>query len=602
MPERIAAADRRGRMALAATLACAMLALVFLLTAIVNARRVSVQAYIQSQAYASIISQTDALIQGVTDAETGQRGYELTGLPAYLEPFQSGQALAAQAETSLRGLMTKGELAADPVLQRSFDEVIKRKTAALDTIRRNAELTQAGKGRRPLSSILLNDGKERMDGLRAAASEFLSHAAAKGEARDRFIAANRVRTDALMFTLIGVVLLSALLGGWVLMREAAVLRSVGAELANANAEALAAKQRAEEADAAKTRFLAMASHDMRQPLHALTLYLSSLKRRVDGAQAKDIVVNMEKAAESLTRMFSGLLDLARIEAGVLKPSIASVALAEIFDGLERELRNDAERERVRLLIAPTSLQVVTDPELMQSVLRNLLTNAIKYAPGGRVLLGVRRVGARARIEVRDEGPGIPKEKLVLMFGEFVRLERTSVVDKEGLGLGLSIASRLASLLGADLQVSSQVGKGTRFCLFAPIAQNRTSRESPPPPERRNLAGIRVAVLDDEPDSLGAMIRVIDDAGGTATGFGFAHRYVEAVRAGARFDLLIADPVLRTQAHSAMDGKDETPAIIVTGATDVGTLEQLEKSGAPWLVKPIPEDQLIAQAAKYALPV
>jgi CheY-like chemotaxis protein len=203
--------------------------------------------------------------------------------------------------------------------------------------------------------------------------------------------------------------------------------------------------------------------------------------------------------------------------------------------------------------------------------------------------------------VHDEGPGIPEDKLVLMFGEFVRLQRAGAVDKEGLGLGLSIASRLSNLLDGDMEVTSEVGKGTSFCIFAPIAQSPAAQEAPPPPEPRDLVGIRVAVLDDEPDSRGAMIRVLEDAGGVATGFGFAHRYVEAVRAGARFNLLIADPALRTQVHDAMGGADETPAIIVTGATDVSTLERLEKSGTPWLIKPIPEDQLIAQAARHALP-
>ncbi|MES1202666.1 MAG: hybrid sensor histidine kinase/response regulator, partial [Pseudomonadota bacterium] len=299
------------------------------------------------------------------------------------------------------------------------------------------------------------------------------------------------------------------------------------------------------------------------------------------------------------RMFSGLLDLARIEAGVLRPQITDVALAEIFNSLESGLSNDAERERVQLLIMHTSLRIMTDPELMLSILRNLLTNAIKYAPGGRILLGVRRVGGRARIEVHDEGPGIPEEKLVLMFGEFVRLERSNAAAKEGLGLGLSIASRLAGLLGAELQVSSQVGKGTRFWISADLAPKAASAPPTAPLPPRDLKGIRVAVLDDEPDSLGAMLRVIDDAGGVATGFGFADRYVEAMRGGARFDLVIADPTLHIQAQAALAGADTTPAIIVTGATDAGTLARLERAGAPWMVKPIPEDRLIAQAALHA---
>jgi FixJ family two-component response regulator len=119
-------------------------------------------------------------------------------------------------------------------------------------------------------------------------------------------------------------------------------------------------------------------------------------------------------------------------------------------------------------------------------------------------------------------------------------------------------------------------------------------------EHHNLKGVRIAILDDEPDSLAAMIRVIDDAGGAAAGFATAGRYLQAVRDGARFDLLIVDPVLRSQVSAALSGVDAPPSIIVTGATDVATLERLEKTGSPWLVKPVPVQHLIAQAAKYAV--
>lgn len=601
MPGRIAKADKRGRTALAATLACAMIVLIVLLVSVVSVRRVSAQAYDRSLVFAQIVSQADLLMQGVVDAETGQRGYALTGRAMYLEPFEQGQKRSLDAEQKLRAAvnMAKAGGFPDPAIEATLESVIQKKAAALDIIGRNVALVRAGQTRRAVAAVLTDEGKERMDATRAAANDLRARAVARVTELNAFVALNRPRIDGLISGLIGVIVIAGLLGGWVLAREAAVLKRVGEDLARANADALAAKQRAEDADAAKTRFLAMASHDMRQPLHALTLYLSSLKRRVEGPQAKDIVVNMEKAAESLTRMFSGLLDLARIEAGVLKPQMVDVPLADIFDALDRELRNDADREKVRLIIAPTSVHVVTDPELIQSVLRNLLTNAIKYAPGGRVLMGVRHVGGQARIEVHDEGLGIPEEKLVLMFGEFVRLERSSAAAKEGLGLGLSIASRLASLLGADLQVSSTLGKGTRFWISAPIAAHAPGAPEARAPSVRDLAGVRVAVLDDEPDSLGAMMRVIEDAGGVATGFGFADRYIEAVRGGARFDLLIADPLLRRQAQTTLAGDDKTPAIIVTGSTDASTLARLESSGAPWLVKPISEDQLIAQAAQHA---
>lgn len=588
-------------MGLAATLACALIALLVLLAALVMVRRNSAQANAQSLSFAQIVSRTDALVLGVIDAETGQRGYALTGRAEYLEPFAQGQASSRDAENALRASIKAQKAAgfSDPAIEAAVDAVARKKAAALAIISKNVELVRAGKTRLAVAALHADEGKGSVDGLRAAASDLRGRALAKTIETRNTVIASRKLIDTLISSLIGVTMVSALVGGWVLWREAGVLRRVGEDLARANAEALASKQRAEEADAAKTRFLAMASHDMRQPLHAITLYLASLKRRAETPKTKEILLNMERAAESLTRMFSGLLDLARIEAGVLKPQITDVALADIFTSLESELSNDAERERVRLLIMPTSLRIMTDPELMLSILRNLLTNAIKYAPGGRILLGVRRVGGRARIEVHDEGPGIPEEKLVLMFGEFVRLERANAAAKEGLGLGLSIASRLASLLGAEVQVSSQLGKGTRFWILADLASNAAGAPPRAQSAPRDLKGVRVAVLDDEPDSLGAMLRVIEDAGGVATGFGFADRYVEAKRGGARFDLVIADPALHIQAQAALAGADATPAIIVTGATDAGTLARLEQAGAPWMVKPIPEDQLIAQAALHA---
>jgi anti-sigma regulatory factor (Ser/Thr protein kinase)/CheY-like chemotaxis protein len=277
-----------------------------------------------------------------------------------------------------------------------------------------------------------------------------------------------------------------------------------------------------------------------------------------------------------------------------------VAVIDLFDTLERELRNDCERERIELIIAPTSLCLLTDQELMLSILRNLLTNAVKYAPGGRVLVGCRRRGDSVRIEVHDEGPGVPEEKLEMMFGEFVRLEREKTAAKEGLGLGLSIASRLAQMLGVDLSVASRVGKGTVFWIVAPMARSAASAARADTPKGEDLSGLRIAVLDDEPDSLAAMVRVLEDAGGAAKGYGYADRYIEAVSAGEKFDLLIVDPLLRGQALAGLNNAEGgPPEIIVTGSTDPKTLARLKESGSAWLVKPVAEHQLLAQAARSA---
>ena len=173
MPNRIAIADRRGRTALAATLACAMIALFALLTAFVAARRNSAQANAQSQSFAQIVSQTDALVLGVVDAETGQRGYALTGRADYLEPYAQGQVSSRAAEDAL-GASIKAQKAAgfsDPAIEAAVDMVIRKKAAALAIVSKNVELVHAGQARLALAALRADEGKESVDGFRAAASE-----------------------------------------------------------------------------------------------------------------------------------------------------------------------------------------------------------------------------------------------------------------------------------------------------------------------------------------------------------------------------------------------------------------------------------------------
>ncbi len=441
-----------------------------------------------------------------------------------------------------------------------------------------------------------------MDDLRTAADKLSASAIAEVQAADARARALRRQVGALILLLVTLFAISNGLAGLIVYGERRQMRAMAAQLVAANQTLAEARAAAEAADAAKTRFLALASHDMRQPLHAITLYLAALTRRVDGAQAKEILGNMDMAAQSLTRMFSGLLDLARIESGVLKAKPAPTSLQSVFDAVAAELRDDAKRTRTDLRVVNTSAVIVTDPELLQSVLRNLVTNAIKYAGGKRVLIGARRRAGEACVMVCDEGPGIAKDKLMFVFGEFVRLDSTpSGID--GLGLGLSIASRLVKLLGQTLEVNSEVGKGTAFSIRIPLANAAQEDEAAATLDgRTDLSGLRIAVLDDDALALAAMAAVLEDSGADVQAMSSAKQYVEALDAGAAHDVVILDPVLLGEASLAVRKRPDyvtPPLIVVTGSTDAATLARLEASNLAWLIKPVKEEALLQMAAQVA---
>ena len=549
------------------------------------------------QRQAAIASQTAALVQGMVDSETGMRGYAITNETAYLEPYEDGRAAATRATAALANLIAEA-----PALKTKYDLIVQREAAVATIIDESVGLARTGQGKRALIASVA-EGKKAMDALRAAA-ETLSEAASR-QVLDAAMQARavRMRTNGLILALIVLFVISNGVTGFMVLRERRQMAALSAALAQANATLSQARATAEAADAAKTRFLALASHDMRQPLHAMTLYLAALGRRVEGQQAKEILGNMEMAAQSLTRMFSGLLDLARIESGVLQAKPVTTRLQAVFDAVTTELKDDAKRTKTDVRVVHTEEPVFTDPELLESIVRNLVTNALKYAGGGRVLIGARRQGDFMRIEVHDEGPGIPSDKLMFVFGEFVRLDSTPS-GVEGLGLGLSIASRLAKLLGQTLAAKSEVGKGTTFSIAVPRAaprQDVLSAAAIAP--RPDLTGLNVGVLDDDALALAAMAAVLEDAGANVQAMTSSKQYIEALDAGAQHDVLILDPVLLAEASRAVRDRPDyatPPLIVVTGSTDAAALARLEASQLAWLIKPVKEDKLIRLVSRVVM--
>jgi Na+/proline symporter/signal transduction histidine kinase len=241
-----------------------------------------------------------------------------------------------------------------------------------------------------------------------------------------------------------------------------------AELSEALVATANARRAAETANISKTRFLAAASHDLLQPLNAARLFTSALRQHPGlDAEASGLAERIDASFRSAEDLLDALLDTSRLDAGSYHPEVGGFALAELFDSLKAQFAVVAEQRGLRLRVAPTTLAVLSDPQLLRRILQNFVSNALRYTSKGGVLLGARRIGEEVRIEVWDSGPGIAAEQRARIFDEFQRLEQPSPWGEKGLGLGLSICDRLAGILGHRLGLHSQVDRGSCFAVTVP---------------------------------------------------------------------------------------------------------------------------------------
>ncbi len=244
------------------------------------------------------------------------------------------------------------------------------------------------------------------------------------------------------------------------------------ELTRLNTELERAKAEADEANVSKTRFVAAASHDILQPLNAARLYVTSLieRQRQSESEGEDaaLVQNIEASLEAVEEIFTALLDISRLDTGAMKPEIADFRIDELLQRLEVEFAPLAREKGLDLVFMPCSQSVRSDRGLLRRLLQNLISNAVKYTPAGRVLVGCRRRGDKLRIEVYDTGIGIPHAKRRAVFKEFHRLGHGARVAR-GVGLGLSIVERIARVLDCEVKLKSNVGRGSRFSIEVPRA-------------------------------------------------------------------------------------------------------------------------------------
>lgn len=368
------------------------------------------------------------------------------------------------------------------------------------------------------------------------------------------------------------------------------------------------RDRAQAADRAKTRFLAAASHDLRQPIHALSLLVSTLailgqRGNVSSGDARDLAMRAKSAVGNLSGLLNALLDISRLDAGIVTVANETVALRDLFRDLRDEFAAEAHQRGLELRIVESDLLVDSDPMMLRRILNNLLSNAFRYTKAGSILLGCRRRGNTVEIQVLDTGSGILANQQAMIFEEFVQLQNPARDRTQGLGLGLAIVRRTAELLQHPLRLISVPGRGSMFSITVPRAHRMTSSPQPGRPSAAADITAAIMLVEDEKDVFDAMVRLLTLEGhrvyaGRSVGE-VLKIHTEALMAGdAPVDLIVADYRLEhgttgldaIQALSAHIGR-RVPAIIVTGDTSPSRLKEVSASSVRILHKPITGEEL-----------
>src|SRR5262245_52768492 len=218
----------------------------------------------------------------------------------------------------------------------------------------------------------------------------------------------------------------------------------------------------------KVHLIASASHDLRQPLHALNLFVGRLRDEPDPAQRGRLVARIDASVAAMNELFGSLLDMTRLDAGIVEPNPTALPVQRLLDRIETTFAEEARRRGLRLGMVASGAWVASDPILLERILLNLVANAVRYTERGGVVVGCRRRGQTLRIDVCDTGPGIPEDQRRSIFGEFYQLARPDAGRREGLGLGLAIVDRLCRLLGHRVELDSKPGRGSRFSVTVPL--------------------------------------------------------------------------------------------------------------------------------------
>ena len=376
----------------------------------------------------------------------------------------------------------------------------------------------------------------------------------------------------------------------------------------------AARQEAEIANRAKTQFFTAASHDLRQPLHAMGLFAEALRQRTHEPEVAQLVNSINESVDALEGLFSELLDITRIDSGGVEVNPQSFSVGDIFRKLRLHYEPTAFEKGLDLRFRGSKHVPLADPLLVERILRNLVSNAIRYTVDGSVLVSARRVGESVRLQVWDTGPGIGEEEQVRVFEEFYQVPGTPTAalgeHKKGLGLGLAIVKRLAQLMQAPISLRSRVGHGSVFILDLPVgtAPRPGQREQPGKgPVGLTLDGRLIVIVEDEPAVRAGLEVLLHGWGAEIVAFesvGATRAWAEASDPKAvRPALVIADYRLE-QGETGIAAIDllrqrfgaKLPAIVVTGSSMTGHDKEALEHDFHLLIKPVLPNKLRAMIA------
>jgi two-component system, sensor histidine kinase len=381
--------------------------------------------------------------------------------------------------------------------------------------------------------------------------------------------------------------------------------SIRTELENLELREVAERARAEAeaANLAKSRFLAAASHDLRQPVHALGLFAAAAKQARSDEERRAVVDRMDASVAALAALFDSLLEVSRLDAGVLEPRPETVPLRSLLARLHAEHSQTARTKGLALRLRCPDVAVRTDPLLLERLLRNLVSNALRYTERGGVLVAARGRADTVRVGVWDTGVGIAPEHRSQVFEEFFQVGNPERQREHGVGLGLAIVRRLAALLDAPLHITSRVGRGSCFAIDLPRTELERTAQEPGSAtfagDAGALLGVVVVIIDDEPASLAALELVLKQYG--------CHVVVasSATEALSALDARSLEPAVVVSDYRLRGGETglvaaETlrgvhgvalPVVLITGDTAAEKLRDVRKSGFPVLHKPVKPEVL-----------
>lgn len=352
-------------------------------------------------------------------------------------------------------------------------------------------------------------------------------------------------------------------------------------------------EEAERANLAKSRFLASASHDLRQPMHALGLFIADLSRKEHSADNRMLIERIAASAEAMENLLDSLLDISKLDAGVVSSSPRGFALGPLFERIGNDYAHAARERGLRLRVRPTNLWIRSDPLLFERILINLVGNALRYTPRGSIMVTARRRGVHALIEVRDSGVGIAQENQASIFVEFVQLDNPARDRSKGLGLGLAIVRRLADLLYHPITLRSAPGRGSVFGVMVPLADAENSR-SPQALQEQDLLGRIIVMVDDDAlaqESLAGLLRAWGCFVVASDSLASALDALEEMEVEP--EMIISDYRLPGP-HTGLDiiarmrdrFGEALPALLLSGDTGPETLQEATLRRVPLLHKPV----------------